>query len=145
MNKEVIIRNAIMTPDGTYLRSYHVHDYKAHKDAITDEVYIVDGGNEYLRRSINEVPPEDLTVYLSDPFRLIRQAFVWKSYGKNLEHAPNGIYIALYDMTDDHIGAILDTQVHIIGTFVEELMVAELQYRKCGTIRLSDFHYIKEL
>lgn len=145
MNKEVIIRNAIMTPDGTYLRSYHVHDYKEHKDAITDEVYIVDGGNEYLRRSINEVPPEDLTVYLSDHFRLIRQAFVWKSYGKNLEHAPNGIYIALYDMTDDHIEAILDTQVHIIGTFVEELMVAELQYRKCGTIRLSDFHYIKEL
>ena len=72
-------------------------------------------------------------------------AFVWKSYGKNLEHAPNGIYIALCDMTDDHIEAILNTQVHIIGTFVEELMVAELQYRKCGTIRLSDFHYIKEL
>ena len=84
-------------------------------------------------------------VYLSDNFEVVRMAFVWKSYGKNLEHAPKGIYIALCDMTDDHIEAILNTQVHIIGTFVEELMVAELQYRKCGTIRLSDFHYIKEL
>lgn len=145
MNKEIIIRNAILTPDGTYLRSYHVHDYKVHEDTVTGETYIVDGGNEYLRRSINEVPPEDLTVYLSDNFEVVRMAFVWKSYGKNLEHAPNGIYIALCDMTDDHIEAILNTQVHIIGTFVEELMVAELQYRKCGTIRLSDFHYIKEL
>ena len=145
MNKEIIIRNAILTPDGTYLRSYHVHDYKAHKDAVTGEVYVVDGGNEYLRRSMNDVPAEDLTVYLDDNFEVVRMAFVWKSYGKNLEHAPNGIYIALCDMTDDHIEAILNTQVHIIGTFVEELMVAELQYRKCGTIRLSDFHYIKEL
>ena len=145
MNKEIIIRNAILTPDGTYLRSYHVHDYKEHKDTVTGEIYIVDGGNHYLRRSMNDVPAEDLTVYLDDNFEVVRMAFVWKSYGKNLEHAPNGIYIALCDMTDDHIEAILNTQVHIIGTFVEELMVAELQYRKCGTIRLSDFHYIKEL
>lgn len=145
MNDKIIIRNAIITPDGTYLRSYHVHDYKEHKDTVTGEIYIVDGGNHYLRRSINDVPAEDLTVYLDDNFEVVRMAFVWKSYGKNLEHAPNGIYIALCDMTDDHIEAILNTQVHIIGTFVEELMVAELQYRKCGTIRLSDFHYIKEL
>ncbi len=145
MNKEIIIRNAILTPDGTYLRSYHVHDYRAHEDKVTGETYVVDGGNEYLRRSMNDVPAEDLTVYLDDNFEVVRMAFVWKSYGKNLEHAPNGIYIALCDMTDDHIEAILNTQVHIIGTFVEELMVAELQYRKCGTIRLSDFRYIKEL
>lgn len=129
MNKEIIIRNAIITPDGTYLRSYHVHDYKVHEDAVTGETYIVDGGNEYLRRSINEVPPEDLTVYLSDNFEVVRMAFVWKSYGKNLEHAPNGIYIALCDMTDDHIEAILTTQNHIRGTFVEKLFMDELKYR----------------
>lgn len=124
-----IIRNAIITPDGTYLRSYHVHDYKAHKDAVTGEVYVVDGGNDYLRRSINEVEPEDLTVYLSDDFELVRMAFVWKSYGKNLEHSPNGIYIALCDMTDDHIESILTTQNHIRGTFVEKLFIDELKYR----------------
>lgn len=129
MNKEIIIRNAIMTPDGTYLRSYHVHDYKVHEDTVTGETYIVDGGNEYLRRSINEVPPEDLTVYLSDDFEIVRMAFVWKSYGKNLEHAPNGIYIALCDMTDDHIESILTTQNHIRGTFVEKLFIDELKYR----------------
>lgn len=129
MENKIIIRNAILTPDGTYLRSYHVHDYKTHVDKVTGEVYMVDGGNEYLRRSINEVQPEDLTVYLSDNFEVVRMAFVWKSYGKNLEHAPNGIYIALCDMEDDHIEAILTTQNHIRGTFVENLFMDELKYR----------------
>lgn len=129
MTKEIIIRNAILTPDGTYLRSYNVHDYKEHKDAVTGEVYVVDGGNHYLRRSVNEVQPEDLTVYASDNFEVVRMAFVWKSYGKNLEHLPDGIYIALCDMTDEHIEAILTTQVHIYGTFAEKLFKDEVQYR----------------
>lgn len=129
MTEGIIIRNAIITPDGTYLRSYHVHDYKEHKDAVTGEIYIVDGGNHYLRRSMNDVPAEDLTVYLDDNFEVVRMAFVWRSYGKNLEHAPNGIYIALCDMTDDHIEAILTTQNHVRGTFVEKLFIDELKYR----------------
>ena len=129
MENKIIIRNAILTPDGTYLRSYHVHDYKTHVDKVTGEVYMVDGGNEYLRRSVNDVPAEDLTVYLDDNFEVVRMAFVWKSYGKNLEHAPNGIYVALCDMEDDHIEAILTTQNHIRGTFVENLFMDELKYR----------------
>lgn len=129
MNKEIIIRNAIITPDGTYLRSYHVHDYVSYVDTITGETYMVDGGTHYLRRSINIVPPEDLTVYLSDSFELVRMAFAWKSYGKNLEHLPNGIYIALCDITDEHIEAILTTQTQVYGTYVEKLLKEELVYR----------------
>jgi hypothetical protein len=140
----IIIRNAIMTPDGTFLRSFHVHDYVEHKDTVTGELYIVDGGNQYLRRSVNVVPAEDFTVTMQDKFVLIRCAFVWKSYGKNGEH-PRGILIALCDMTTDHIEAILRTQVHIRGIYVEELMIAELQFRKYGMIRLEDFQFIKEL
>lgn len=128
--EEVIIRNAVMTPDGTYLRSYNRHDYVSYKDQITNELYIVDGGNEYIRRSINVVPAEDLTVYLSAKFELVRNAFVWKSYGKNHEHLPDGIYIALLDMTDEHLRAILETQHHIRDTVVEELMIKELAYRR---------------
>jgi hypothetical protein len=143
--RPIIIRNAIMTPDRTFLRSFHVHDYVTHTDEITGEKYVVDGGTQYLRRSVNEVPAEDFTVTMQDKFTLIRYAFVWKSYGKNYEHLPEGIYIALCDMTDDHIEAILNTQVHIRGTYVEELMIAELQYRKCGTLRLDMFKHIKEL
>lgn len=127
---ETIICNAIITPDGTYLRSYHRHDYKEHLDKLTGEVFIVDGGTDYLRRSINTTPATSMDVYLSDPFKAIREAFVWKSYGKNGEHIPHGIYISLQDMTDEHLNAILDTQTQIKGTYVEDLMKQELAYRK---------------
>lgn len=134
---EVIIRNAIMTPDGTYLRSYHRHDYKEHKDALTGEIFIVDGGTDYLRRSINTTPAVSLDVYLSDPFEMIREAFVWKSYGKNYEHLPDGIYIKLCDMTTEHIRAILETQTQIKGTYVEMLFKKELVLRT-GTVTLGE-------
>jgi hypothetical protein len=131
---ETIICNAIITPDGTYLRSYHRHDYKEHLDKLTGEVFIVDGGTDYLRRSINTTPATSMDVYLSDPFKAIREAFVWKSYGKNGEHIPHGIYISLQDMTDEHLNAILDTQYHIKGTYVEDLIKQELAYRKEGYV-----------
>lgn len=130
MNSDQIICNAIMTPDGTYLRSYHRHDYKEHVDKVSGETYMVDGGTAYIRRSINTTPATVMDVYLSDPFEKIRQAFVWKSYGKNGEHIPHGIYLTLHAMDTDHIHAILDTQHQIKGTYVEELMVKELAYRK---------------
>lgn len=134
---EIIIRNAVLTPDGTYLRSYHRHDYVQHEDKFTGETYIVDGGNDYLRRSINTTPAEDLTVYLSDPFHVVREAFVWKSYGKNYEHLPDGIYIPLFWMETDHIRAILETQKQIKGNFVEMLFKKELVYRT-GTVTLGE-------
>ncbi len=107
-----------------------MHDYKSYVDSITHETYIVDGGTEYLRRSLNGYCAEDLTVYLNDNFELVRKTFVWKSYGKNAEYLPHGIYIALCDMTDEHLCAILETQTHIKGTYVEDLMKQELVYRK---------------
>ena len=127
---ETIICNAIMTPDGTYLRSYNRYDYKEHLDKVSGETYVVDGGNDYLRRSVNTTPATPMDVYLSDPFETIREAFVWKSYGKYGELLPYGKYIYLCDMEDDHIAAILETQTHIKGTYVEDLMIQEWNYRK---------------
>jgi hypothetical protein len=130
MTTDKIICNAIMTPDGTYLRSYHVHDYRSHFDTVSYETYVVDGGNDYLRRSVNTTPATAMDVYLSDPFETVRRNFVWKSYGKNGEYIPHGIYIYLCKMDTDHIRAILETQKHIKGTYVEDLMKQELAYRK---------------
>jgi len=78
-----------------------------------------------------------LTVYLSDPFDVVREAFVWKSYGKNFEHLPDGIYIKLCDMTTEHIRAILETQWQIKGNFVEMLLKKELVLRT-GTLTLGE-------
>jgi len=48
----VILLNRIKTPDGTILTSQHVHDCQTHTDENGLE-YMVDGGNEYLRRNVH--------------------------------------------------------------------------------------------
>ncbi len=41
------VASYMITPDGTLLQSYHVHDYKTYKDS-NGEIYMIDGGCEYL-------------------------------------------------------------------------------------------------
>jgi len=126
--QEHILRNAIITPDGTYLESFHRHDYKSHEDSLTGELYIVDGGYQYIRRSANKVPAQDLTVTTSDPFTLQRRAFTWGSYGKMQDQQKH--YIFLCDLTEDHIYAILRNEGWTKGSYVEDLLKSELAYRK---------------
>lgn len=123
-----IIRNAIECPDKTLLESKHRHDYKSHTDKLTGETYVIDGGLDYLRGSINKVKPEYLHVTTEDPFEVQREAFTWGSYGKNGDEPKH--YIKLMDMQTEHIRAILDTQSQIEGTYVERLLQQELEYRK---------------
>lgn len=126
--QEHILRNAIITPDGTYLESFDRHDYKSHEDSLTGELYIVDGGYQYIRRSANKVPAQDLTVTTSDPFTLQRRAFTWGSYGKMQDQPKH--YIFLCDLTEDHIYAILRNEGWTKGSYVEDLLKSELAYRK---------------
>jgi len=123
-----IVYNAIRTPDGTVLHSRHRHDYQEYFDLESQEVYINDGGNDYIRRSVNNVPATDLTVTMDDPHEVKRQVVTWKTYGKDGEF-PNGQIVTLASMSDDHIRAILDTQHHIHGTYIEKLFVDELDWR----------------
>lgn len=132
-----ILYNAIQTPDGTILHSKHRWDYVSHLDTVSGEMYATDGGNNYTRRSVNVVPYFDLTVTTDDPFWAQREVFIWKSYGINGE-IPEGIFTALKNISDMHIGAILDTQVHISGTYVQELMEKELEYRLINNIEVKD-------
>lgn len=128
--KPIILKNAIRTPDGTILVSKHRHDYQSHYDAVSKEMYFVDGGNEYLRRSSNKVPAEDLAVTTADPFIRQREAFEWSSWTRDAAGKLQKVNRKLMDLTDDHITAILKTQAHIYGTFVQTLMEQEMKFRK---------------
>ncbi len=121
-----IILNKMITPDGTVLISRHVHDMVSHTDSITGEEYITDGGTEYLRRSTNEIPAIDATVYDDDPFEIIREHFQWGTRGP-IGNLPLK-YVTLKDMTADHIRAILETQTHI-RPHIKHLFVMELVHR----------------
>ncbi len=128
MGERRLIYSAWKTPDGTILHSSHRHDYQEHFDEVSKEWYILDGGNEYIRCSINTVPAEDLTVYSDDLHEKIREVFVWKSYGKNGE-IPEGVYSKLKELTEEHIHAIIRTQTRL-PEYIVEIFCNELEYRK---------------
>jgi hypothetical protein len=122
-----IIANRVRTPDGTILQSFGRHDFKTHVDAVTGETYMVDGGYEYLRRSVNEVRAEEMSVWSDDPHELIREAMHWGSRGPNGDQPLRRI--PLKDMTNGHIEACLKTQTTMMPQF-RKAMQDELEYRK---------------
>lgn len=128
------IYNAIKTPDGTILHCRNRHDYKEYTDSVSGEQYVNDGGEFYVRRSVNSVPYEDLSVWVNadnpELTQTVRGVNLWKSYGKEGEFFPNGVYLSLEKMDTDHIEAILETQHQLRGTLYEKLFILELNERK---------------
>ena len=123
---QVVLVNAIVTPDGTRLESTHVHDYQQHIDAKTGELYFTDGGLSYVRRSLNIVPAKDASVYSDDPHSIVRESFKWGTHGKDGNQPLTRIPLA--DLELDHIKAILSTQKHLRYE-VRQIFVNELAFR----------------
>ena len=132
-----MLYNALKCPDGTILHSTRGWDYKTHIDAITGEFYMVDSGNSmYYRRSINDVHGVDISVTTESPFVYQRKVFAWGTYG--VDGKGERKEVALCNMSTAHIDAVLRTQSKIKGTYVEELMQNELEYRLLNNIVVND-------
>ena len=93
-----LIRNAIQTPDGTILESKHRHDYRSYTDA-NGKTYMVDGGLEYLRRSIHD-DQIDMSLYDDEPHEVQRDVVTWGTYGKNADQPLSYISVGAMDVTD---------------------------------------------
>ena len=116
--------NRIKTPDGTILTSYNRHDYLTHKDTITKEVLMVDGGNDYARRHVGTY--EELSVYDDGSHLTRRSALHWGTRGKDNKQPLT--YKPIKDLDSDHIEAILRTQTQL-SEFYKEVFKDELKYR----------------
>lgn len=103
MEKQLIY-NAIRTPDGTVLVSYHRHDYVSHIDA-NGEYYANDGGTDYLRRTVNKVPAEDLSLYDDAPFEVLREFIHRGGRGKSGNDPLK--YVKLSEVNDEWLQAII--------------------------------------
>ena len=126
MSEARIVSNRIRTPDGTILESMHRHDYVTYVDKNGKE-YMVDGGLEYLRRNVHDdAPYEELSVYDDAPYALVREVFKWGTRGKDGKQPLT--YVPLKDLTNEHIEAILDTQIHI-SERIRKLFIGELTFR----------------
>lgn len=125
MTERQLIANIWRTPAGNILQSRHQHDFVS--DA---EGFFIDGGiGEYTRFGGGRFDEwEDLSVYTDSHHELIRDHFVWKSYGKHGE-IPEGVYTVLKLLTDDHIEAIIETQKHLPEHIVQ-VFRDEMSYRK---------------
>lgn len=121
-----LVRNAVRTPDGTILESCGRHDYVTHFDLVSKETYILDGGIDYVRSSVNIVPAEPLHAYLEDGHEAIRGAVTWGTYGKDGKSPFRRVAVA--DMETDHIIAVVTTQEHM-NHKLRLVMLNELEYR----------------
>ena len=119
-----LVLNRIRTPDQTILESRNVHDYKCYKDKNGD-TYTNDGGVEYLRRSVNVIPCEDLSLYSDDPFEILRENITWGTFGKNGNEPLH--YKSVSNMSTPHINAIL-SQYKLVE-HLKELFEKEISYR----------------
>lgn len=124
-NQIHLVANRWECPDGTILHSKHRHDFVEHVDEQGNYSFVDGGNGYYIRTSGNLI---DRCIYSTDPFELQREFFMWGSYGKDGKQDKK--YIPLNQLTDAHLSAIIETQEHIRGTYVEVLMLAEVEYRK---------------
>ena len=122
-----IVRNSIQTPDGTVLVSRHRHDYVQHEDA-NGEVYMIDGGIEYLRRSVNHEKAVDLSVCLEDGHEAVRSALEWGTYAMNADKTLS--WIKLKNMASAHIEPCLLSEKRMHPTYLKAFQ-QELEYRQC--------------
>ena len=121
-----LLRNAIQTSDGTILESRTRHDCKEYTDA-TGTLYIVDGGLDYLRRTVHaKSEVEDLSLTDADPHSVVREKVTWGTYGKSGDQPLS--YKAIADMETEHLQAVLDTQKNMYPQ-IRDLMKTELEYR----------------
>ena len=119
-----LIKNSIRTPDGTVLESRHRHDYKSHKDK-NGELYHIDGGLSYLKRSVNIEPYEDLSLYSTDSFEKLREGIEWGTFGKNGNEPLH--YKSISSLSTNHINAILSNCR--VADYMKELFEKEISYR----------------
>lgn len=133
-----LIKNSIRTPDNTVLTSKNQHDFKSHKDTKSNELYFTDGGTNYIRRSINKIPYEDLSLYSDDPFEKLRERLEWGSRGKNGDEPLQ--YKSISNMSTKHINAVLLNCR--VSDYMKEIFEKEIEYRKeCEQKGLTESHW----
>lgn len=130
-----IVYNAIQTPDGTVLESTHRHDYVTYVDSIDGKEYMVDGGQDYLRRNTGNYI--ELSLYHDDDFMLVREKLV--RFNMFTDE-----YVPLCKMSDQWIDNVLDMflnerqQIVILMTWYILLLIQEKQYRIENEIAIQE-------
>jgi len=130
-----IVRNSIQTPDGTNLISRHRHDYNTYTDRNGFK-YMVDGGNDYLRRALHvNNPYVETSLYSDDEHDILRKGVSWgrRDCGGRLS------YIPINTMSRAHINNIImdGYKGEIVNIMVRELEWRDVNEKASEGIRLE--------
>jgi len=123
-----LIQNKWQTPDGTILISKYIHDYVEYTDK-NGEYYMVDGGNHYIRKSVNKKKMKDLCIYSDGSFETDRFLLWGINYDKNMKRLPETQFVPIKDLNTDHIWAILITLPDINKEY-RRVMEEEIIFRE---------------
>lgn len=134
MDTPTLIANRIQTPDGTVLWSRHTHDFVSYKDK-NGETYILDGGNDYIRTTVNNQPAKSLAVYSDAPYEIIRDFVLRGTWTKDHNH----VWVALCNLSNDHLHNLLE-YAGVSKSFLAYVL-KELDYRQEHNINIEDYDY----
>lgn len=112
------------------LFSFHRHAYR--EITIDDKFYMIDGGFDYIRSSVNgEIKEDEISNLISD----IRKSFTWgQNYDKNHKRLSKTIYKKLKDLDTDHI-------INILKYFTEDLVFS---IHKQKELEINDYTNVNE-
>ena len=106
-----LIQNAVYCTDtDTYFISQHRHDFVSFSSGGKSGLFI-DGGLEYQRGTINPSTVLEWCLYEDSPNEEIKRKLLWGTRGQDGNQPLK--WIPLVACSDEHLQAILSTQIHI--------------------------------
>lgn len=136
-----LVANRWKTPDGTVLESVYTHDFVQYHDKVADDDYFIDGGIDYVRHSVNDIPMQDCCVWSTDPITVVREYFKRGTFDKD----GNRIYVLIKNLSDAHLQNIIkDSDRLDLSNGITIQYIRELAYRFDNNISIPEKQYTKE-
>jgi hypothetical protein len=133
-----LVLNRIQTPDGTILTSYHVHDMETHVDKNGFN-YMVDGGSNYHRCSVNKTAPhKNLCVYSDAPYKVLRESIHRGGRGKDGTEPLK--WVPISQMSNSWLEAciVYNADREMDSSYSSTMYKKELKYRRLKDIIIAD-------
>ena len=128
----------LICPDGTVLQSRYRHDYVEHRDAVTGEVYMIDGGR-YTPRATYDSECQLMFVYEEDDHSFVREEFEWGMWDEERGY----IFVPIGKLSSPHVEN-LETYFLVYFDRVPQWLKNEQNYRKANNIFIEEYDYVEE-
>ena len=145
MEKQVVA-SRIQTPDGTVLWSRYVHDCVFYKDTKTNEMYMLDGGTDYMRISGKDY--KDVSIYSNARWKTLRQYVIRNTMLLDKNKQPTGEtgFVRICDMSDQHLVDLKNYILERAGTVKLVIYIEKEQaYRKKNNVSIPEHDYREQL